>query len=225
MLLVHFSDTDDYEFTAEERDLIEDQGRQADATARIHLPLVDQLHLLVEPSSAVLDITGDNANTMDAHRIRWRVDPIRDVAQVCRTRLIKSFLHEAYHAARFRRLPQEASGRDWLEIAVGEGLATAFARDVGDAHEPWADYDKAVIGHWARDLVDRDMRTSDLTQWKFEHPDGRRWIAFRVGTWLVDQICADRDATPADLVWIPCDDLVASLPSRLRNGRYIDGGR
>jgi hypothetical protein len=128
MLHVHFIDVDDFQFSAEDRAVVTEAARDGEATARGWLPLVEHLHLLVEPSDAVLEDSGDNAYTMAPHLIRWRVDPARGVAEVTREHLAKAFLHEAFHAARFRRLPLDANASSWANVAIGEGLATAFAR-------------------------------------------------------------------------------------------------
>lgn len=216
MLEVHFVQDDKHEFTGQERASITAEADAAYDLAHNHLPLLDRVQLLVRASTAVLDATGDNACTIRPDLIRWSVDPSRGVIDVCRARLIKSFLHEAYHAARFRELASEAEATTWLDIAIGEGLATAFARDAGDAHEPWANYDPSTIASWAQELFSASVDAPGLAKWKFQHPDGREWIAFRVGTWLVDQICELRSATPAELVWVPVDELVESLPIDLR---------
>jgi uncharacterized protein YjaZ len=157
--------------------------------------------------------TGDNAHTIAPHLIRWWADPAR-ILPVARAHLAQAFAHEAYHAARFRKLASEAGTRSWAEIAIGEGLATAYARDVASAHEPWTGYDPAVVGDWAAEFVSQDPGSADLSQWKFRHPDGRQWIAYRVGTWIVDSVRELTGKTPADLVWIPAAEIAAMSPLR-----------
>jgi uncharacterized protein YjaZ len=146
---------------------------------------------------------------MAPHLIRWRVDPARGVAEVTREHLAKAFLHEAFHAARFRRLPLDANASSWANIAIGEGLATAFARDAGDAHEPWAAYDPAVIDSWTSELINQPVDPDRLDRWKFRHEDGREWIAFRVGVRLVDSVTERTGQRPADLVWTPAGEIAA----------------
>jgi Predicted Zn-dependent protease (DUF2268) len=209
VLHVHFLDLDAFQFSGEDQALITETARGADGKARGSLPLVEHLNLLVEPSDAVLDSSGDNAYTMSPHLIRWRVDPARGVAEVTRGHLAKAFLHEAFHAARFRRLPQEANASTWTCIAIGEGLATAFARDAGDAREPWAIYDPAVIDSWTTELLNQPMGPAGLGRWKVRHEDGREWIAFRVGVRLVDSVTERTGQIAADLVWTPADQIAA----------------
>jgi hypothetical protein len=212
VLTVHFLDTEDFQFGSEQRTVITGIAAEAERLVRRFLPLADHLHLLVETGSDVLE-TGDHAHTIAPHLIRWAADPARVMA-VARAHLAQAFAHEAYHAARFRELASEAGTQSWAEIAIGEGLATAFARDVAAAHEPWAGYDPEVICAWAAEFVSQDPGSADLSQWKFRHPDGRQWIAYRVGTWIVDAVCELTGKTPADLVWIPAAEIAAMSPLR-----------
>lgn len=200
MLRIHFLDTDS--------SAISSAAEEGDAIARRWLPLADRLHLLVEASPDVLE-TGDNATTIAAHLIRWWADPAGDVAAVARAHLAAAFVHEAFHAVRFRQLGQEAGSRSWRDIAIGEGLATAFARDAAGADESWAAYDPAVISSWAAELLGQPDGESDLSRWKFRHPDGREWIACRVGTWIVDSVRERTGKNAADLVWAPVDQIAA----------------
>lgn len=212
LLRLHYIETDSHSFSAAERRTIESEARDADSLARRHLPLSRVLNLLVEPSSAVIAETGDNAETMEPHLIRWRVDPRRGIETVAEHHLKKAFLHEAYHAARFRGLRHEADGVTWLRVALQEGLATVFARDVGDANEAWALYDAGSIERWAAELVGVPFDRRDTTRWKFEHEDGRQWIAFRVGSWLVDRLSQETGQSAAELVSTPIEELERMLP-------------
>ena len=82
-------------------------------------------------------------------------------------------------------------------------MATAFARDNFGADEAWSAYPAKVIESWAAELFAQPLDEQSVLEWKFKHPDGRTFIAFRVGTWLVDVACAFVGRAPADLVWVP----------------------
>lgn len=207
MLAVHFLDTESLRFDPEVRATVTEVARAAERQVRTHLPIVDPLHLLIDPSEGVIEATRDNATTITPYLIRWMVDPHTDVAQVAQEHLAKAFAHEAYHAARFRRLGEEATGRSWAEIAIGEGLATVYARDFAGADEPWSDYHHIAIAAWATELMDQPMDRTDMAKWKFHHPDNRQWIAYRVGTWLVDQALTNLGESVTDLVWTPASDI------------------
>lgn len=204
---MHFLDVESFRFDPEARATITSVAEAAERQARVHLPLVSPVHLIVDPSEGVLDATHDNATTIAPYLIRWMVDPQGDVARIAEHHLAKAFAHEAFHAARFRRLGEEAAGRFWAEIAIGEGLATVYARDFAGADEPWSDYDDTVIAEWAAELTDQPMDRTAMARWKFRHPDNREWIAYRVGTWLVDQALDNLGGSVADLVWTPASDI------------------
>jgi uncharacterized protein YjaZ len=215
VLCVRFTDAALATFSPEERSAITTIATEAERAARAHLPMVDCLHLSVEPSEATLT-TGDNATTIAPDALRWTVNPQLDIARVAQEHLAQAFAHEAFHAARFRRLGEEAGARSWTEIAIGEGLATAYARDYASADEPWAAYNEAVIGSWTDELFNQPVDTITLRHWKFQHPDGREWIAYRVGTWLVDTATRLTGCDVADLVWVPAVDILrAASPTRL----------
>lgn len=110
--------------------------------------------------------THDSATTITPYLIRWMVDPHRDVARIAQNHLAKAFAHAAFHAARYCRLGDEAAGWSWTEIAIGEGLATAYARDFAGADEPWSDYDNTVIAKWATELTDQPMDRTSMAAWK-----------------------------------------------------------
>jgi hypothetical protein len=215
VLQIHFLDTDAFQFTGDQRTAITHAAEEANLLARESLPLAERLHLLVEGSPDVLE-TGDNAYTIAPHLIRWWADPARDVAVAARAHLAQAFAHEAFHAARFRQLAGEAGSQSWAQVAIGEGLATAFARDAAGAHEPWAAYDPAVITSWAAELLSQTPDPTDLKRWKFRHPDGREWVAFRVGTWIVDSVHELTGKSPADLVWTPATEIAAMFPALKR---------
>jgi hypothetical protein len=207
MLTVHFLGSDQYTFSPEDRRCIDDIAVQAEQRLRALLPLVEHLHLLVEPSEAVLP-TGDNASTLAPNLVKWMADPALGVTDVARRHLAQALAHEAFHAASFRRLPPEVDGGCWENVAIAEGLATAFARDSFGADEAWSAYPAEVIENWAAELFAQPLDERSVLEWKFKHPDGRTFIAFRVGTWLVDVACAFARRAPADLVWVPGPEIL-----------------
>lgn len=87
------------------------------------------------------------------------------------------------------------------------------------SHEPWFAYDPALIAGWAAELA-RQGPADDLRAYKFRHGDGREWIAFRVGTWLVDGIVQRTGQSAADLVWTPAEELeeLCDLPQHRWRG-------
>jgi hypothetical protein len=91
---------------------------------------------------------------------------------------------------------------------VFEGLASVFEETAGGQRLPYQEYDKHVIADWAAELFAQPVDET-WPQWKFEHPDGRRNIAYRVGTWIADRAVHASGRSVAELVWEAPDDVVA----------------
>lgn len=214
MLTAHFLDTDDYQFGAVDRETIESVCRATEADLRERLPMLPSyLHLVVEPGNGVIVETGEVGFTMAPHAIKWTVDPARNVASVASAHLRHVLFHESHHAARLLRYPEEAYTQDWASGAIFEGLATLFERESGEFDPPWGRYEASTIESWAEELLAQPV-DGTYTHWKFEHPDGRRWIAYRVGTWIAERATEATGRTAADMVWVPIAEVMtaAGLP-------------
>lgn len=173
----------------------------AERDIRLLLPSLEaDLYLLVNQTRQVIPETGDGGFTIGPHCIRWDVDPERGVERVARSSLRQTLFHECHHAVRLQRRPQDAELVDWPSIAIFEGLASVFEDASGGPRATWRQYDPDLIGSWADELFARPVG-DDWMDWKFDHPDGRRNVAYKVGTWLVDQAGARSGRTAADLVW------------------------
>jgi hypothetical protein len=188
---------------------IVDVSNGAEKEIRQHLPTLERdLYLIINPSKLVIPETGDGGFTLGPHCIRWDVDPDRGIAAVAREHLRRTLFHECHHAVRLQRRPQEAEVVDWPTVAVFDGLASVFEGAAGGQRLPFQDYDEQMIAHWAAELFAQPVDETWL-QWKFEHPDGRRNIAYRVGTWISDRAVRSSGRSAADLVWESPTDVVA----------------
>lgn len=96
--------------------------------------------------------------------------------------------------------------RTLLDHVVTEGLATAFERDFGKVDPPWgqAPPDPMV---WTREVLSQP-ETAALDSWMIRHPDGRRWIGMRVGTFLADRAARASGRSSAALVFAPTSDVL-----------------
>ncbi|MDQ1372793.1 MAG: hypothetical protein QOJ09_131 [Actinomycetota bacterium] len=188
----------------------------AEAEVREHLPTLEaDLYLLVNQTDQVSPETGDGGFTIGPHCIRWDVDPHRDVQRVARTSLRGTLFHECHHAVRLQRRPEEAGLVDWPSVAIFEGLASVFEDLAGQARAPWRTYDRLVIDQWTAELFAQPM-DEGWRRWKFDHPDGRRNIAYKVGAWIADEAVRRSGRSAADLVWESPEAIIAlaaCLPS------------
>jgi len=93
-----------------------------------------------------------------------------------------------------------------MDGVVAEGLATAFERDAGGSRPPWGQY-TAEAKEWVAELVKLPV-SAPYEQWMFRHPDGRRWIGYRAGTYIADRAIAASGFSAADLVNVATSEVM-----------------
>jgi len=196
---------DSHTFTRDERRAIEDAAEHAVPDIRRVLPqLPPMIELRVSTSNAVVPETGENGSNAQPNVVHWEVDASRPegVAAIARTQLRATLFHELDHVVRAAVFVD----RRLRDHVVREGLATAFERDYGGKVPPWGEY-PPEIAQWTTELL---AQPDDAPRgpWLFDHPDGRRWIGLRVGTYLVDRAMKATGKTSAGLVQTPTDEIV-----------------
>jgi len=208
-LVVEFVDSDAYAFGDEERRVI-----RAVATATVTeiasiLPdTPERIDLVVQAGPQVIPETGDGGAALAPGRIGWTVDPDRPggVLAIARARLRSTLFHEVHHLVRGWTIEAGTAGGRLIDAAASEGMATAFERDAAGWNPPWGDYPPEA-GAWIEELLDVDGMASYAT-WMFQHPDGRRWIGYRAGTWLADRAIAASGRSAAELVDTPTEEIL-----------------
>jgi uncharacterized protein YjaZ len=180
--------------------------RIADAAfhdVRAHLDgLPPRLTLIVAWGKDVIPETGENGAAGFPGNLRWTIDPDRDVLATIRTHLRPTLFHELHHLARASRVQTVSL----LDHVVSEGLATAFERDFAKVTVPWGEPPPDGLA-WTREIL-QQPETSSLDAWMIRHPDGRRWIGMRVGTFLVDRASSASHQSSAALVFTPSAEIV-----------------
>ena len=210
---VQFFRSETYTFSATEQDRIEAIASATLRDARTLLPgLPERIHLTVRPGSDVIEETGETGTAMPPDAIMWTVDPQRNggVDAVARKWLRASLLHELHHLARAASQPP----RTLVDHAIFEGMATVFERDFAGAEVPWGAYPENVA-QWADELT-RLPPDSSTREWLYKHPDGRRWIGIKVGTYWVDGAIRNSGRSAASLTTASSAEIVefAREPSR-----------
>jgi uncharacterized protein YjaZ len=114
-----------------------------------------------------------------------------------------TLLHEWYHLVREAKLPT----RSLADRAVSEGLATAFEREVGGRPTPWGAY-PAEVDAWTDEFLALP-EDAPVRDWMHRHPDGRRWIGFKVGTRLADRARQRSGLSLTELATVPTTQIVA----------------
>ena len=158
--------------------------------------------------------TGEGASALPPDMVIWTVDSTRTegVQQIIERQLRGTLFHEFHHLVRFA-----ASGPNTLmDHVVSEGLATVFERDFGATKPEWGQY-PANVADWVTELL-HGSESASQNEWLFRHRDGRRWVGYRAGTFLVDQAMVESKQSSADMITMPTADVIA-LALRHQAGR------
>lgn len=202
-----------YAFSATERRTITRIAGAATREARRHLPaLASQIILQVRSGNDVIPELGAGATVASPAFVRWTVDPEnpQGVVTIAKTHLRATLFHEFHHLVRGATLPHVTL----MDHVVTEGLATAFERDFAGASYPWGQYPDNVAA-WVEELLAQPS-TAKQNEWIFRHPDGRRWIGMRAGTYLVDRAMTQLRRTSAELVSVSTEEILAAAMPELR---------
>jgi uncharacterized protein YjaZ len=196
---------DGYTFSQEEQRAIRTIAESAARDARLLLPdLPLDLTIRVNPGRKVIDEIGSSSDHSTPNIVHWTVDPSRPggATGVAREHLRATlFFH-------FHRLVRLKYQRDitLMDIVISFGMASAFERDAGGKSYPWGEY-PADVATWLKELAAQPA-DADTNHWMSRHPDGRRWIGMRAGTYAVDQAMRASGKSAAELVSVPTADIV-----------------
>lgn len=211
-IAVHLLSSDDYQFTDGDAEAITTEADRTEPEVRALLPgLRSRLNLVVTTGDGVIPETGEVGFAASPDVVNWKVDASYGVAEVARAHLRHMLFHELHHCTRLVKHPSYYTV-DWYDGSVFEGLATVFEREAG-WFPPFGEYPPDEIEAWATELFAQPVDHT-FQHWKFQHPDGRRWISYRVGTWVVDRAVERSGRSAADLVWESTPAIVelAGLP-------------
>lgn len=202
---VDYESNDLHVFSREERAAIDDIAEHSVQDIRRVLPgLPSSIVMRVHASRSVIPETGENASNWQPNGVDWQVDADRPegVTTIARRQLRATLFHELHHVVR----AAVVDGTRLRDHIVREGLGTAFERDFAGVTPPWADYgpDAASVAKELLTLPDDTPRGP----WLLQHPDGRRWVGMRAGTFLVDCAMKASGKTSAAIVQIPTDTLL-----------------
>lgn len=209
MLKITFKTADGYAFPKAIQLLITKLLTSAEKEVRVLLPmLADEIDVGIYPTKNVITETGENARTLSATAFDLALNPWDDrgVEAIARKHCKSTLFHEVHHMVRMNTIPWREGV---IDFAIFEGLATVFERDYAIDEPPWGSYDPAVIKDWTKEAMSLDKETVDWNHYSFSHPDGRSWILYRVGAYVVDQaIKHNPSETAATLVDRSSDDIV-----------------
>ena len=195
-----------YRFSQAERRAIEDIVESTAIETRRVLPTLPRgLVIRIHPGKDVIPETGETASTVSPATVIWVVDPAHKggVLSVVHTWLRATLLHEFHHLVR----TQTITSTSLMDEVITEGMATVFERDVAGVSPPWGTYPENAAD-WVAELIALPPGSGTSYWVRARHPDGRRWIGMRAGTYLVDRAMKASGRSAADLVSAPAEEVI-----------------
>lgn len=110
--------------------------------------------------------------------------------------------HELNHAARYENGIYHKS---FIDSCIMEGLATVFEREFAKYRPLYGEYDATEVEAWLEEIM--NQADVDHYQYMFRHEDGRRWIGYKVGTFLVDEAMKNSGKSVQELTRLECDEI------------------
>lgn len=151
-------------------------------------------NIMLEPTVAayVIPETGCMGMTYDKTHVSLTFDPSLPYGKESLEKHLRSTtFHELVHAVTFGHDPWQPGV---LFGVVSEGLATVFERDYANADPLWGRYeDDDTMREWLKELQKLPATEQKDRRYFVEHPDGRKWIVYKTGTWLVDKLIDSGD--------------------------------
>lgn len=164
------------------------------------------INFFVQPRTYdLIEETNDAAYTVNSEYISLAFDPTLDengLEHIIETAKYSVF-HEMNHAARWN-IP--IYHRSFMDSCIMEGLATVFTREHIGFNALWSQYTDDVTA-WIREIKELDNRI-DFNQYMYKHQDGRKWIGYKVGTYLIDQAMGKSGKTVIELTQLECADIL-----------------
>jgi hypothetical protein len=194
-----------HSFSAAERRAIESVTDRAVRDVRVLLPtLPTTFGLIVSAGEGVIPETGETGSVSMPSGVYWTVDPEHEggVIAVVKAQLRATLFHELYHMVRDAVGPP----RSLVDLAIDEGLATVFERDFGTGTVPWGEYPPNAA-EWTTEFLVLPPE-APRQQWMVRHFDGRRWIGYKVGTYLVDRAIQASGRSVTDLVTVTTEEII-----------------
>lgn len=153
----------------------------------------------------ILEETGIGAYAYSSEIITISLDPDFEDKEKQKAAIRPTVFHEAFHLC--QKFTMENGPFSAIDNAIYEGMATVFEREYAGVFEQYGDYRQTPeikVLQWIEALkelsVEEFAEEKIYEAWKFYHPELKeRWIVYRVGTWIVDQVLTKHNLSILDL--------------------------
>ena len=166
----------------------------------------DHVNFFVQPRTYdLIDETEDSGYTVNSELILLAFHPKSKAdKKILLDHIRPTVFHELNHAARYN---QGIWHETLLEQAIMEGLATVFERDYAHVDPLWGKYDKAEAELWFREIS--EMKGGfKWDEYMYKHSDGRQWIGYKTGTYIVDEAIKYSGKSVIDLTKMQCSEIL-----------------
>ena len=149
--------------------------------------------------------TGDGGWLKHSRLVILSIDPgLPYGEEALLTNVRHTVFHELNHSARYENEIYHVS---FIDKCILEGLATVFEREYAKYRPLYGEYDPANMDAWLAEIMDEDTRI-DYYQYMFRHDDGRRWIGYKVGTYLIDEAMKNSGKSVIELTLLECAQIL-----------------
>jgi uncharacterized protein YjaZ len=179
------------------------------ATAKLLPSLSEHLNIAVRPYfSGIIPEYGTGARTHDSQFIEiWFDKSVPHGVEKTLRSLCHTVFHEGNHAARWNSVDEDYR---LVEGAVFEGLATVFEREHAGYQPLYGKYeDDVTMKKWFAEIKATEDDWSKREGLFFDSPDGRRWVGYKTGTWLIDKAMKKSGRSVVELTELPADEIIS----------------
>lgn len=165
------------------------------------------INFFVQPREYdLIDETNDHGKTHNSDFLEMAFNPTLDEAglNAIIADIKPTVFHEMNHAARWNIPIWHTT---FLDDCIMEGLANVFAREYTQETAPWADYGQEDVAAWLKEIQDAGENIK-YDEYMFKHSDGRRWIGYKVGTYIVDEAIKKSGKSITGLTAMECADIL-----------------
>jgi hypothetical protein len=203
---VLFTETTFWDTRADFKVRYENKILRAAKAAGMLLPGAPQnITFVVQPSKEEsIPEYGSGAWTKNSCLVILSIDPGLPYGEEKQIEYVRqAVFHEMSHAARFE---QGIWHENFIDRCILEGLATVFEREHAGAEPLYGEYDADDCKAWL-DEIETDYSEDMHYQYMFQHKDGRKWIGYKVGTYVVDEAHKKSGKSIAALTNLKCAEI------------------
>ena len=161
----------------------------------------------VRTSLGIIPEYGTGARTHDSEFIEiWFDKSVPHGVDKTLESLRQTVFHEGNHAARWNSIDKDYR---LIESSIFEGLATVFEREHAGYQPLYGKYEvDTTMQNWFAEIEAAKDDWSQRDRLFFDNPDGRRWIGYKTGTWLIDKVVQKSGKSVIELTVLPADEII-----------------